>query len=51
MTINEMSNEYLMRLYVCTKRELKNTQSTLKQIEDELSKRFDEGKINEKESK
>ena len=50
MTIKEMSNEYLMRLYICTKRELKTTQSTLKQIEEELDKRFDAQKLTEKES-
>ena len=50
MTIKEMSNEYLMRFYIATKRELKTTQSTLKQIEEELDKRFDAQKLIEKES-
>lgn len=52
MNFKKMSNEYLMRFYICTKREMKTTQSTLKQIEDELNERFDKGKlINEGENK
>lgn len=51
MTIPEMSNEQLVRYYICTKRELKNIQSTIKQQEDELNKRFDNGKlVEEKEN-
>lgn len=50
MIIKEMSNEHLMRFYICTKRELKTTQSTLKQIEEELDKRFDTQKLIDKES-
>lgn len=50
MTISEMTNEQLMRYYVCAKRELKNMQSTIKQYEDELNKRFDTGKLKERES-
>ena len=45
MTIKEMSNEQLMRYYICTKRELKTLQSTLKQQEDELNRRFDNGTL------
>ncbi len=40
MTISEMSNERLMKEYIGTKHELKTLQSTLKQIEDEMEKRF-----------
>lgn len=50
MTIKEMNNEQLMRNYICTKREMKTLQSTIKQIEDELNKRFDMGNLIEKES-
>jgi len=45
VTIKEMSNEQLMRYYICTKRELKTLQSTLKQQEDELNRRFDNGTL------
>ena len=38
-----MSNEQLMRYYVCTKKQMKDLQFTLKQYEDELNKRFDNG--------
>ena len=48
MTIKEMSNEYLMRFYICTKREMKTILSTIKQIEEELDKRFDTQKLIEK---
>ena len=51
MTIKEMNNEQLMRNYIGTKRELKTLQSIIKQIEDELNKRFDNGKLVEKERK
>ena len=45
MEIKEMSNEKLMRLLLCEKREIKTHQSTVKQIEDELNKRFDNGTL------
>ena len=48
MEIKEMSNEQLIRYYVCTKRELKTMQSTIKQYEDELNKRFDNGTLAER---
>lgn len=38
-----MTNEQLIRTLICEKREIKTHQSTIKQIEDELNKRFDEG--------
>ena len=43
MEIREMTNEQLIRTLICEKREIKTHQSTTKQIEDELNKRFDEG--------
>ncbi len=45
MTINEMTNEQLMRYYICTKRQLKDLQLTVKQYEDELNRRFDNGDL------
>ncbi len=45
MKISEMSNEHLMRTLLCEKREIKTHQSTIKQIEDELNKRFDNGTL------
>ena len=48
MEIKEMSNDYLMRLLICEKREIKTHQSTIKQIEDELNKRFDNGTLVER---
>lgn len=45
MEIKELSNDYLMRLLICEKREIKTHQSTIKQIEDELNKRFDNGTL------
>lgn len=47
MTINEMDNLYLVRLYIQQKRELKTISSTIKQIEDELNSRFDKGKLSD----
>lgn len=51
MTYKEMDNEMLMRYYICSKRELKTLQSTIKQQEEELNKRFDTGELIKKESK
>lgn len=48
MEIREMSNEYLMRCLICEKREIKTHQSTIKQIEDELNRRFDNGTLVER---
>ena len=45
MEIKDMSNEYLMRLLIG---EIKIHQSTVKQIEDELNKRFDNGTLVER---
>lgn len=51
MNFKEMSNEHLMRCYICSKRELKTLQSTIKQEEEELNSRFDLGKLDEKENR
>ncbi len=51
MEIKDMSNEYLMRLLIGEKREIKIHQSTVKQIEDELNKRFDNGTLVERKEK
>ena len=48
MEIKEMSNEYLMRFLLVEKRQIKTHQSTIKQIEDELNKRFDNGTLVER---
>ena len=44
-----MSNEYLMRFLIVEKRQIKTHQSTIKQIEEELNKRFDSGTLAEEE--
>lgn len=52
MEINEMSNTELQRHRICTEREMKILQSTIKQIKEEEEKRFDNGTlIDEKEDK
>lgn len=43
MNYKEMNNEDLMRYYICAKRELKNKQSEIYQIEQELNDRYDKG--------
>ena len=48
MTIKEMSNEQLFRYYICAKKELKTMQSTIRQYEDELNKRFDNQELVER---
>lgn len=40
-----MSNDYLTRWLLCEEREIKTKQSTIKQIKDELNKRFDNGTL------
>ncbi len=40
-----MSNERLMRGYVVEKRKLKKQMSTVKQFEEEIEKRFDNGTL------
>lgn len=47
MEIKDMSNNELFREYEFTKREIKNLMSTEKQIEAEISKRFDEGRLSD----
>jgi len=45
MKIEDMNNDRLYRELECTKREIKNLLSIQKQIEKELSDRFDEGRL------
>lgn len=45
MKINEMTNSQLYRNLIGEKRELKTHQSTIKQIEEELERRFDNGTL------
>lgn len=45
MEIKEMTNNELLREYEFTKRQIKNLMSTEKQIETEISKRYDEGRL------
>lgn len=46
-----MSNESLMRGYVLEKRILKNQMSVVKQYEEEIEKRFDNGTLVERKEK
>lgn len=45
MEIKDMNNAQLQRYRICTERQIKNLQSTLKQIKDEEEKRFDNGTL------
>lgn len=45
MEIKDMSNETLLRYYICTKRQLKTLQSEIKQMETELDNRYDNGTL------
>lgn len=49
MEIKEMTLERLMKEYECNKRQIKTMMSTQKQIEEELSKRYDDGRLEEKD--
>ena len=45
MNIKEMTNTQLFRNLICEEREIKIHQSTIKQIKDEISTRFDNGTL------
>ncbi len=45
MEFKDMSNETLLRHYICAKRQLKTLQSQVKQIETELDNRYDNGTL------
>lgn len=49
MKISEMDNETLFRYYICAERELKNKQSEIKQIKEELDNRYNNGTLGKKE--
>ena len=47
MELKEMSTNKLIRVKICTLREIKTMQSVVKQIDTELEKRYDEGQLGE----
>jgi hypothetical protein len=47
MELREMSTNKLIRVKICTLREIKTMQSVIKQIDTELEKRYDDGNLGE----